>query len=166
MGICGSGVLELVSELLRVGYLDETGLFSDEYLENGFTLGKTVSGEPIVFTQGDVRALQLAKGAIRAGIEALLTAAGVKAQEVRQVYLAGGFGVRMDEQAAIHIGLLPEEFSGRIRPVGNSSLSGAVFAGRREQLEQECEMLLAQCKTVVLAEQPEFEENYLRYLNF
>ena len=166
VGICGSGVLELVSELLRVGYLDETGLFAGEYLENGFSLGKTVSGEPIIFTQGDVRALQLAKGAIRAGIEALLAAADLKAQEVKKVYLAGGFGVRMDEHAAIHIGLLPEKFAGRIYPAGNSSLSGTVYAGRREQLKQECEMLLEQCDVVVLAEQPEFEENYLRYLNF
>lgn len=166
VGICGSGVLELVSELLRVGLLDKTGLFVDEYLETGFSLGKTAAGNAITFTQGDVRALQLAKGAIRAGIEALLAAAGVKAQKVTRVYLAGGFGVRMDENAAIRIGLLPEAFRGHIRPVGNSSLSGAVFAGREEALAQACEDLLEQCQTVVLAEQPEFEENYLKYMNF
>ena len=108
---------------------------------------------------------QLAKGAIRAGIEVLLAVAGVHAEEVTQIYLAGGFGVRMDEQAAIHIGLLPESFRGRIHPVGNSSLSGAVFAGRCAQLESACEELLTQCSQVVLAEQPEFEENYLRYMN-
>ncbi|MGN0337231.1 MAG: ASKHA domain-containing protein [Lachnospiraceae bacterium] len=165
VGICGSGVLELVSELLRVGLLDETGLLAEQYRESGFPLGENASGEPIIFTQGDVRALQLAKGAIRAGIEALLAAAGVRPEEVSQIYLAGGFGVRMDEQAAICIGLLPEAFRGRIRPVGNSSLSGAVFAGRCAQLESACEELLAQCRQVVLAEQPEFEENYLKYMN-
>lgn len=166
VGICGSGVLELVSELLRVGLLDATGLFAEEYRANGFLLGNIASGEQIVFTQGDVRALQLAKGAIRAGIEALLAAASVRGEEVSQVYLAGGFGVRMDEQAAIRIGLLPEAFRGRIRPVGNSSLSGAVFAGRMDGLEAACEGLVAQCRQVMLAEQPEFEENYLRYMNF
>ena len=166
VGICGSGVLELVSELLRVGFLDETGLLAEQYRESGFPLGKTASGEPVIFTQGDVRALQLAKGAIRAGIEVLLAVAGVRAEEVSKIYLAGGFGVRMDEQAAIHIGLLPEAFRGCIRPVGNSSLSGAVFAGRCAQLESACEELLTQCSQVVLAEQPEFEENYLRYMNF
>lgn len=165
VGICGSGVLELVSELLRVGLLDETGLFAEQYRESGFPIGKTVSGEMITFTQGDVRALQLAKGAIRAGIEALLAAADVRAEEVSQIYLAGGFGVRMDEKAAIRIGLLPEVFRGRIRPVGNSSLSGAVFAGRCDDIMSACEELLAQCRQVVLAEQPEFEENYLRYMN-
>ena len=166
VGICGSGVLELVSELLRVDLLDETGLLAEQYRENGFQLGKTASGEPIIFTQGDVRALQLAKGAIRAGIEVLLAAAGVRAEEVSQIYLAGGFGVRMDEQAAIRIGLLPEAFRGRIRPVGNSSLSGAVFAGRCADIGAPCEELLAQCRQVVLAEQPEFEENYFRYMSF
>lgn len=165
-GICGSGVLELVSELLRIGLLDETGLLAEQYRENGFLLGKTPSGEPIVFTQGDVRALQLAKGAIRAGIETLLATAGVRAQEVSQICLAGGFGVRMDEHAAIHIGLLPEAFRGRIRPVGNSSLSGAVLAGRCVQLEPVCKGLLEQCRQITLAEQPEFEENYVKYMNF
>ena len=165
VGICGSGVLELVSELLRVGLLDETGLLAEQYRESGFPLGKTASGEQIIFTQGDVRALQLAKGAIRAGIEALLAAADVHAEEVSQIYLAGGFGVSMDEHAAIRIGLLPEAFRGCIRPVGNSSLSGAVFAGRCTQLESACEDLLVQCRQVVLAEQPEFEENYLKYMN-
>ena len=96
----------------------------------------------------------------------LLAAASVREEEVSQVYLAGGFGVRMDEQAAIHIGLLPEAFRGRIRPMGNSSLSGAVFTGRMDGLEAACEDLVAQCKQVMLAEQPEFEENYLRYMNF
>ena len=166
VGICGSGVLELVSELLRVGLIDETGLLAEQYRERGFSLGKTASGEPVTFTQGDVRALQLAKGAIRAGIEALLAVAGVRAEEVSQIYLAGGFGVRMDEQAAIRIGLLPEAFRGRICPVGNSSLSGAVFSGRCADTGGACEELLAQCRQVVLAEQPEFEENYLRYMNF
>lgn len=165
VGICGSGVLELVSELLRVGLLDETGLLAEQYRESGFPLGKIASGEPIIFTQGDVRAFQLAKGAIRAGIELLLAAAGVRAEEVSQIYLAGGFGVRMDEHAAIHIGLLPGAFRGRIRPVGNSSLSGAVFAGRSTLLESTCGELLAQCRQVVLAEQPQFEENYLKYMN-
>lgn len=166
VGICGSGVLELVSEMLHRKLLDETGLLCEQYRESGFLLGKTASGEPVVFTQGDVRALQLAKGAIRAGIEALLAAAGVRAQEVSQICLAGGFGVRMDEHAAIRIGLLPEEFRGRIRPVGNSSLSGAVYAGGCAQLAPVCEELLAQCRQVTLAEQPEFEENYVKYMDF
>lgn len=166
VGICGSGVLELVSELLRAGILDASGLLAEQYRECGFLLGKTASGEPIVFTQGDVRALQLAKGAVRAGIEALLAAAGVHALEVAHIYLAGGFGVRMDETAAIGIGLLPEEFRGKIQAVGNSSLSGAVFAGGCVQLDAACEALLAQCRQVTLADQPEFEENYVRYMNF
>lgn len=166
VGICGSGVLELVSELLRAGILDASGLLAEQYREYGFLLGKTASGEPIAFTQGDVRALQLAKGAIRAGIEALLAAAGVHALEVAHIYLAGGFGVRMDETAAIGIGLLPEEFRGRIQAVGNSSLSGAVFAGGCAQPDAACEALLAQCRQVTLSNRPDFEENYVRYMNF
>ena len=165
-GICGSGVLELVSELRTHGIIDETGLYvSDAHRLHGYALAKNADGTDICFTQADVRAFQLAKGAIRAGIEALLAAAGATADAVTQVYLAGGFGVRMDEQAAVHTGLLPEQFAGRIRAVGNSSLSGAVYAGRHAHVDAQTGGLLAQCRQIVLAEQPEFEENYLRYMS-
>jgi uncharacterized 2Fe-2S/4Fe-4S cluster protein (DUF4445 family) len=160
-GICGSGVLELASELLRMGYMDERGLLAEEFRANGFPLGDGLS-----FTQSDVRALQLAKGAIRAGIEILLRRAGLAGRDVEQIYLAGGFGAYMDEQAALCIGLLPEAFRGRISSIGNSSLSGAVAAGRRPQLMQECEKLLGRCRQVLLAQEPEFEELYLRHMDF
>lgn len=166
VGICGSGVLELVSELRTHGLIDETGLYvSDTHRQNGYAFAKSTDGADICFMQADVRAFQLAKGAIRAGIEALLVAAGVSAAAVTQVYLAGGFGVRMDEYAAVRTGLLPEQFAGRIYAVGNSSLSGAVYAGRHAPIDAQCNELLAQCRQIVLAEQPEFEENYLRYMN-
>jgi uncharacterized 2Fe-2S/4Fe-4S cluster protein (DUF4445 family) len=161
VGICGSGVLELVSELLRCGCMDQTGLLMPEYRDKGFPLGAD-----LYFTQGDVRALQLAKGAIRAGIELLLLRAGISASQVEQVYLAGGFGVRLDESAAVNIGLLPEEFAGRTHAIGNSSLAGAVFAGRQEHLEEDCRELLDKCTEVVLADQPEFEALYLKYMGF
>ena len=73
--------------------------------------------------------------------------------------------MRMDEHAAVRTGLLPEQFAGRIHAVGNSSLSGAVYAGRHEPVDARCDELLAQCRQIVLAEQPEFEENYLKYMN-
>ena len=165
VGICGSGVLELVSELRTHGIIDETGLYvSDVYRLRGYALAKKIDGTDICFTQADVRAFQLAKGAIRAGIEALLAAAGVGAAAVAQIYLAGGFGVRMDEQAVVCTGLLPEQFAGRIRAAGNSSLGGAVYAGRHAPVDAQCARLLAQCRQLVLAEQPEFEENYLKYM--
>ncbi len=165
VGICGSGVLELVSELRTHGLIDETGLYvTDAHRLRGYALAKKIDGTDICFTQADVRAFQLAKGAIRAGIEALLTAAGADADAVAQVYLAGGFGVRMDEQAAVCTGLLPEQFAGRIRAVGNSSLGGAVYAGVHAPVDAQCDRLLAQCRQLVLAEQPEFEENYLKYM--
>ncbi len=166
VGICGSGVLELVSELRTHGIIDETGLYvSDAYRQNGYALAKSVDSSDICFTQSDVRAFQLAKGAIRAGIEALLSSAGISAVQVDQVYLAGGFGVRMDERAAVRTGLLPEQFAGRISAVGNSSLSGAIYAGLHAPVDEACRELVAQCRQIVLADQPEFEENYLKYMN-
>lgn len=164
IGVCGSGVLELVSELLRNGLLDETGLFAAQtHQECGYALAKAADGTTLRFTQKDVRSVQLAKGAIRAGIETLLAAAGVSAEAVTEVFLAGGFGSYLDEQSALRIGLLPQQCAGRIRAVGNSSLSGAVFAGvHAPQLEP----LLAQCQVIELANAPDFAERYLNYMNF
>lgn len=166
VGICGSGVLELVSELLRVGLVDETGLLAEAYREDGFLLGRTPEGERIVFTQADIRQVQLAKGAIRAGIETLLARACVRAGDVKHIYVAGGFGVRMDVTAAIRIGLLPQAFAGHIKAVGNSSLAGAKLSGRETNICERLDALLARCREVVLAGEPEFEACYVEQMGF
>ena len=125
VGICGTGVVEAISEMLREGIIDEMGLLDEEYFEVGFPLAITKNGEQIVITQKDIRELQLAKAAVRAGIETLCLRYGVAKEQVSKVYLAGGFGYRLDAEKAMAIGMLPEEFAGKIEAVGNSSLAGA-----------------------------------------
>lgn len=121
VGICGTGVVELTAELLKNGLIDETGLLDDEYFENGFAVAPE-----IVFTQKDIRELQLAKAAIRAGAETLILKYGISKNQISKVYIAGGFGYRLDTEKAIAIGMLPEEFADRTQAIGNSSLAGAV----------------------------------------
>ncbi len=165
-GICGSGVLELVSELRAHDIIDENGTYRlEDYRDYGYAFAKRADGTFLSFTQADVRAFQLAKAAIRAGIEILLQEAGIGAEEVTQVYLAGGFGVSMNEQAAIATGLLPNQIQRRIQSVGNTSLAGAILAGETGDIALRCSRLITESKAIVLSECPSFEPTYLKYIN-
>lgn len=126
IGICGTGVIELTAELLHRNIIDSTGLLDEKYFENGFPLAKKENGENIVFTQKDIREIQLAKAAVRAGTEILLSRYTIEAEKVSKVYIAGGFGYKLDIEKAAEIGMLPKELSARAEAVGNSSLMGAV----------------------------------------
>lgn len=133
LGICGTGVLDITAELVERGIVDETGLLDDDYFDDGVKIADSPGGEPIVFTQQDVREIQLAKAAVRAGIEVLLRRFGISCGEIDTVYLAGGFGFKINTEKAISIGLLPEGFRGKIRVAGNTSLKGAracLFGGQ------------------------------------
>ena len=109
-GICGTGVVETAAELVREEIVDETGALDEDYFDDGFPLAKTPDGKEIVFTQKDVREIQLAKAAVRAGVETLLLRYGIKKEEVSKVYLAGGFGYKLNTDKAIAIGMIPEEW--------------------------------------------------------
>jgi uncharacterized 2Fe-2S/4Fe-4S cluster protein (DUF4445 family) len=89
---------------------------------------ETEHGRPILITQKDIREVQLAKGAIAAGIQALLEQLGASLEEIGEVLLAGAFGNYLDPHSACAIGLIPQELEGKIRPVGNAAGSGAKMA--------------------------------------
>ncbi|MDR0874590.1 MAG: ASKHA domain-containing protein [Clostridiales Family XIII bacterium] len=140
-GICGSGVIDLVAKLLDAGLVETTGAFSSKGLEQAIDLKfdasndrtmkalvieeETPDNPQIVFTQKDVREFQLAKGAIRAGIDILIAEMG---ELPGTFYLAGGFGQNIDLESAFATGLIPDTMRGRIRFAGNTSLGGCVDA--------------------------------------
>jgi uncharacterized 2Fe-2S/4Fe-4S cluster protein (DUF4445 family) len=124
-GICGSGVIDAVAACLKSGIISETGRFEKRF-EGGVPLGVTDQGREIRFTQRDVREVQLAKSAVRSGIDILLKTAGLSYEDVGAFYIAGGFGYRIDFDSGVAIGLFPKELSGRMRAVGNSALGGAI----------------------------------------
>ena len=159
VGICGSGAIDAVAALLAVGALDETGCFTGEADEYPLT------GQ-VRFTQQDIRQIQLAKSAIRAGTETLLHRAGVGAQELSQAAVAGGFGSYVDLGSAAAIGLVPEELVGRCRVLGNAALAGAAMLLRRGALAEESESLARQAKTLDLAADPYFIEQYVEQMLF
>lgn len=126
VGICGTGVIEAVSELVKAELVDETGCLDDEYFDDGYPLAESTDGVQIVLTQADIREIQLAKAAVRAGVETLFIRYGITKDEIAKVYIAGGFGFKLDCEKAISIGMIPECFAEKIEAVGNSSLGGAV----------------------------------------
>ncbi|WP_329886346.1 ASKHA domain-containing protein [Pseudoramibacter sp. HA2172] len=161
VGICGTGVLETVYELLKAEIVDETGLMDDDYADEGYPLAPGV-----VFTAQDIREVQLAKSAIRAGMEVLLTHYGIAAEDVERVYLAGGFGQKIDVDKAIGIGLLSEAFAGRIAAVGNSALAGAVMLARDDTLQARFVRVAEMAEEVALAEDVHFSEWFMEYMFF
>lgn len=165
-GICGTGVVETAAELVRCGLVEPSGLLDEEYFEEGFPLATTKSGENIVFTQKDIREIQLAKAAVRAGIETLLLRYGVEKEQVAHVCVAGGFGFRLDVEKAFAIGMLPEEFRGKIRTVGNSSLSGAARYLMDSRGDDRLDALVGMSTEISLSADPDFQEFYMEYMMF
>ncbi len=166
VGICGTGVLDITAELVAHETVDETGLLDEDYFDTGVEIAKSADGVPIVFTQKDVREIQLAKAAVRAGIQVLLKRYGVRCEDLKAVYLAGGFGFRLDVEKAIAIGLLPEAFRGKIRIAGNSSLEGARRCLLDEALLQRARLLARETKEISLGNDPDFNEYYMDAMYF
>lgn len=130
-GVWGADMISLLARLKRDGVLDETGLLADPYFEEGIRIGG------VCVTQQAVRAVQLAKGAIFAGIKILAREYGITMEQIDRVVLAGGFGYYLSPQAAADIGLLPKELAEKCRTGGNTALAGALKLGRQMLLSED-----------------------------
>ena len=164
IGICGTGVIETVAELIKAELVDETGCLDDEYFDDGFPLAVTDNGEEIVFTQQDVREIQLAKAAVRAGIETLFLRYGIKKEQVSHVYLAGGFGFKLDCEKAIEIGMIPAEFADKVEAVGNSALGGAIKCLLSEDGWKRMEQIGGNSDEINLSADKDFNQFYMDYM--
>jgi uncharacterized 2Fe-2S/4Fe-4S cluster protein (DUF4445 family) len=137
VGLCGSGVLDAVAQLRQVGVLDERGNMGDHpgvrRTRHGpefvlVTAPQGGNGREVVITRGDVGEIQLAKGAIRAGINILLDEAGLSEQDIDRVIIAGAFGTYIEVSSAILIGMFPPLPVERFNQVGNAAGMGAKLA--------------------------------------
>jgi len=172
LGICGSGVLDMVSELLKYGLIDETGRMmgkeelhcsqplKDRVVEKEKTKGFLIDGE-IIFTQKDVREVQLAKAAVSAGIKILMKDRGIIAKDVECVYIAGGFGNFVNVDSALNIGLLPREFSGKIKSIGNSAGSGARMCILSKDSSQDLYDIIKKTTYVELSGRQDFQDYFI-----
>lgn len=165
-GICGSGAVEAVAGLLQEGIVDETGLLEEKFFEEGFPLGTAPDGRRIVLTQKDIREIQLAKGAVRAGTEMLLKEAGAGAEEVRRIFLAGGLGVSMNPDKLFAVGMLPEGFRGRTEAAGNTSLKGCIRCLMEEAAEKRLRGIVESCRELPLSSSLDFQECFIEHMGF
>ena len=161
IGICGTGMIDLVYELRKHQMIDEHGTYSDLYFDTGYELA-----EKVKFTQNDIRELQMAKAAIRAGVDILVKKAGITFDEVDDCYLAGGFATKIDIKTAAGMGRIPKELEMKTIPAGNTVLAGTkeVLLGRISK--EELEKIQTMAEVINLAEENDFEELYLSYMDF
>lgn len=163
--IYGSGIMRTLHQMLDVGAMDETGLLQERYFTSGYPVQTT--DQTLFMTQENIRAIQMAKAAIRAGIEILLNEYGIAEDEVDQVYLAGGMGYYLNPSDAIAIGLLPELWKGRIQAVGNTSLKGAeAYLKNPGTAREKMEQIVDVAEEIVLATHSMFEQSYIDGMNF
>lgn len=155
IGVCGSGILAVVKELLKSGLVRKDGAFikKDKLEETDYRYpmlqldGRkrefimTESPEKLLITQGDVRQVQLAKGAILSGFIALLNKAGIQMEDLDKVMIAGQFGAHLPADSLTGTGILPQEVEDRLVYVGNSSKTGAYMALMSAQVKREMEEL-------------------------
>ena len=155
VGICGSGLLDAVACGL------ETGVISPE----GFMEEPLCLRDGIVLLPEDIRQVQLAKAALRAGIEMLLQKTDTKAEEIHQLILCGGFGSKLNPISAARIGMIPFELLPRTKEIGNAALSGAAMLMQEENKEK-----LRQLRNSLiyfsLGGDPEFDRLYLNRISF
>lgn len=186
LGVCGSGLIDIVCELLHSGVVDKKGrlLSGDELRQKGmpesicaltggegkekyFTIWKGQKGEQdIRITQNDIREVQLAKGAIAAGIEILLRGENLSADDLEEVYIAGAFGSYIDLEKAMGIGLLPEIDAGKFKSIGNAAGTGASMALMSDKAIEAAEDVRKAAQHVELSVQPDFLEIYSRCMRF
>ncbi|MDO4308646.1 MAG: ASKHA domain-containing protein [Eubacteriales bacterium] len=174
-GICGSGLIDLVASLLEMGVIDESGRLQET--KNTILVdGKPAylladpqhsrKGTAVYLTQKDIREVQLAKGAIAAGVYLLAQKMGIAVEEIEQVYIAGAFGNYMNPQSACRIGLIPEVLRDCIVPVGNAAGEGAKLALLSGKAYACAGRLAHETEFLELVSMPDFQERFVDELNF
>ncbi len=184
VGLCGSGLIDAVAELVRVGVVEVSGrVRTPDELEGwcAADLCRSVQAAPdagravrlagrgdraVLLTARDIRELQLVKGSIAAAVSLLLGEAGLEAESLDEVLIAGAFGSHIHVASARAIGLVPPLASGRVRPVGNAAGAGARLALVDRRARQRVEEAAARASFVELAERPDYQVAFVEALPF
>ncbi len=164
VGICGSGLIDAVAAFLELGLIDETGCIADEgtyVTEYEEEPALAIGDSGILLTARDIRAVQLAKSAICAGMLTLLEECGLSADEVDTLLLAGGFGSYIDCRRAAKIGLIPTALQDKARTVGNAAGRGAAAILLSHRAEMRATELAAGAQVLDLSTHPVFMEKYI-----
>ncbi len=170
VGLCGSGLIDLVAEMYKAGLIDDMG-----HMESGQENTKVFVLVPpeeagndrgVFLTQKDVREVQLAKAAIAAGIQLLMQEIGIEEDDITKVYIAGAFGNYMNPDSACAIGMMPLSLRDRIEPVGNAAGEGAKIALLNKYQFKLADKLVKEIHFVELANSPDFQDIFVDELAF
>jgi len=185
-GICGSGIIDSIAKLLNVGIIDRTGRIKNRDEVEGNIANRIIEGEAggrdqgsgnafllykgakreITITQNDVREIQLAKGAIQAGIKLLLKKAHVTPFDIDRIFIAGAFGNNIKKESLAQIGILEKEWLDKVAFVGDAALDGAKLALCSEEKQKEAEGIAMQTKYISLSGSAHFQTEFMRGMGF
>ena len=189
-GICGSGLVDAIAQMLDAGFINAMGRllspqeiarqgrplpdalerrFASQGRDKHFILlhgEETETGEPLVITQRDIRELQLAKGAIAAGIAMLMHALDIRPGDLHEILLAGAFGNYIAKESAVRIGLIPDIPLERIRSVGNAAGLGSQLALLSEQARREADQIARTTTHIALTNNPVFQHTFAEAMVF
>lgn len=158
--VWGADIVKCVAALLEEGVIDEMGLLADPYFAEGINVGG------VKLTQEHIRNLQTAKAAIASGVKILMNKSEIRPGDMKNVYLAGGFGYFLEEEAAIKIGLIPKEFQGKIKAIGNSALAGCYAYHTDEKREEKITRIKELTRVINLADEKDFADIFVGNMNF
>lgn len=185
-GICGSGVLDIVSEMIKYSLINKTGRIFDkennnfefeEYKNltenlvkidgmNQFVIAKDKNGQIISFTQKDIREVQLAKAAISAGIQILVKEKKLDFNNLKCIYIGGGFGNYMNIESSLQIGMIPLELKDKIKSIGNCAGSGAKMYLLSKDYRNLVIDKIKKAKYIELSNKNEFQDYFIDGMKF
>jgi uncharacterized 2Fe-2S/4Fe-4S cluster protein (DUF4445 family) len=176
VGICGSGILDVISQMLSEGLIDFRGMLQEDHpliQKVGEDLifllvpaSDSGNDRDVIITRKDVNEIQLAKGAIRAGIEVLLREARLSSEEIEEIIVAGAFGTYLDIRSAIGIGMFPDLPHDRFRQVGNAAGMGAKQMLISSERRQAAEEIVQKIEYLELTTHPDFMDEFIKAMNF
>ena len=177
-GICGSGIIDIMASLLKAGVVNPGGRMKTPEQKEGLQASvaerlRLIDDQPVVniadgvfFTQADIRQLQLAKGAVRTGIDMLMSEANVTAEDLEDITLAGAFGYHLRPDSLATIGLIPAKLARKVRFAGNTSKTGCAMMLINASLREYLEKQVQRVEHLPLAEKISFQELFIENLNF
>ena len=187
VGICGSGLMDIIAELLKAGIIASSGRLEKpealtgeigkanahriEKIDNflSFVLvdeKESGTGKKIFLSQKDIREVQLAKSAMAAGILLMSDTLKIRQEDIKKIMIAGAFGNYMSPDSACAIGLLPQELRDRIEPIGNAAGEGSKIAALNKEEFHHCDQMARQTEFLELATHPDFQDCYVDELEF
>ena len=177
-GICGSGIIDIMASLLKAGVVNPGGRIKTPDQKEGLQASVAerlllIDDQPVFniadgvfFSQADIRQLQLAKGAIRTGIDMLMSEANVTAEDLEDITLAGAFGYHLRPDSLATIGLIPDKLARKVRFAGNTSKTGCAMMLINASLREYLEKQVQHVEHLPLAEKINFQKLFIENLNF